>query len=100
MQKSMARKKYYEKWKVLTKEQERGIMRDYKSGIVRNKIMREYGIPQGQFYHIVKGTGVVFKMEEPENLNMSSAANVSRSRVSREGTLRKKHPSPKAEIRM
>lgn len=44
-------------WKELTAAQEKKIIADFEAGRVsRAKILIEYDIPTGQFYHIIKKT--------------------------------------------
>jgi len=45
-------------WKKLTRDQERNIVKEFNAGMVRNKIMRRYNIPEGQLYHIIRETGI------------------------------------------
>lgn len=52
----MKKKRNRAKWKKLTPEQEKKIVRDFNNGRVHTQIMLEYNIPAGQFYSIIKKT--------------------------------------------
>lgn len=41
-------------WKALSMTREQEILRRYETGMPRNTIMRVYGIPEGQLYHIIR----------------------------------------------
>ena len=50
----MAKKKAHEKWKKLTPEEERKIIKDHNKGRVRNGTLREYGITSDQYCCIIR----------------------------------------------
>lgn len=55
----MAKRKTSSKWKLLTREEEAMVIKDYEKGKIRSRILREYGITSDQFCEIIRRTGVV-----------------------------------------
>ena len=51
-------KKMPAKWKKLTKEQEKRIIKDFESRRTRNHILREYQISSDQYCSIIRNTGI------------------------------------------
>ncbi len=55
---NMERKKMYEKWIPLTKEQENLILLDFDKGRTRTLTLREYKITEDQYCYIVRKASI------------------------------------------
>jgi hypothetical protein len=59
----MVKRKNHVKWKVLTKEQEKEIVKDFDIGIARNEIMRKHEIHEGQLYSVIRNAAAITMVE-------------------------------------